>query len=210
MGGLLLGWRTVCAVELDPYCHRVLLARQRDGQIGRFPIWDDVRTFDGRPWRGHVDVISGGFPCQPFSTASRGRRTAVNLWPEMLRVVREVEPGHVIVENVAREPIEQAASDLRQLGYRAEVAEVAAACVGAPHDRPRWWTVAHADRDGESRRAKHEEMASVPSLARLEWWADEPRDLGMDDGMANRLDRLRALGNGQVPAVVRLAWETLR
>lgn len=70
LGGKLLGWRTVCAVELNPYCRSVLLARQRDGILEPFPIWDEIRTFDGRQWRGWVDVVSGGFPCQAFSTAA--------------------------------------------------------------------------------------------------------------------------------------------
>src|SRR5215831_4334339 len=69
LGSFLIGWTTVCAVEIDPFCRGVLLARQRDGMLPRFPIWDDVRTFDGKPWRGHVDVISGGFPCQDISSA---------------------------------------------------------------------------------------------------------------------------------------------
>lgn len=67
-GGLLasrlLGWRTVCAVEIDAYCQRVLAQRQLDGHLDPFPIWDDVRTFDGKPWRGAVDVVSGGFPAR--------------------------------------------------------------------------------------------------------------------------------------------------
>ena len=71
LGGKLLGWRTVCAVELDAYCRRVLLARQRDGCLSRFPIWDDVQTFDGKPWRGSVDVVSGGFPCTDISVAKQ-------------------------------------------------------------------------------------------------------------------------------------------
>ena len=62
LGGHLLGWRTVCAVEYAAYPRSVLLARQRDGMLPRFPIWDDVTTFDGNPWRGRVDVVSGGFP----------------------------------------------------------------------------------------------------------------------------------------------------
>ena len=69
LGGQLLGWRTVCAVENDEYARGVLLARQNDGRFDPFPIWDDVRTFDGRPWRGSADVVSGGFPCQDISSA---------------------------------------------------------------------------------------------------------------------------------------------
>ena len=72
LGGHLLGWRTVCAVEIEDYPRRVLLQRQADGFLPRFPIWDDVCTFDGKPWRGKVDVISGGFPCQDISIAGGG------------------------------------------------------------------------------------------------------------------------------------------
>ena len=69
LGGKLLGWRTVCAVEWDQYAATVLAQRQNDGFLEAFPIWDDVQTFDGRPWQGVVDVISGGFPCQDISAA---------------------------------------------------------------------------------------------------------------------------------------------
>ena len=72
LGSELLGFRTVCAVELEPYPASVLLARQNDGLLPPFPVWDDVRTFDGRPWRGLVDVVSGGFPCQDISAAGKG------------------------------------------------------------------------------------------------------------------------------------------
>lgn len=72
LGGKLLGWRTVCAVEIEPFCQQVLRARQDEGALERFPIFDDVRAFDGRAWRGRVDVISGGFPCQDISCAGKG------------------------------------------------------------------------------------------------------------------------------------------
>ena len=72
LGGKLLGWRTVCAVEWGQYPASVLCARQNDGLLPPFPIWDDVQTFDGKPWRGIVDVVSGGFPCQDISAAGGG------------------------------------------------------------------------------------------------------------------------------------------
>ena len=72
LGGKLLGWRTVCAVEWEAYPASVLCARQNDGLLPPFPIWDDVQTFDGKPWRGIVDVVSGGFPCQDLSAAGGG------------------------------------------------------------------------------------------------------------------------------------------
>ena len=72
LGGHLLGWRTVCAVEWEAYPASVLVARQNDKILPTFPIWDDVQTFDGKPWRGIVDVVSGGFPCQDISAAGGG------------------------------------------------------------------------------------------------------------------------------------------
>jgi hypothetical protein len=95
LGGHLLGWRTICAVEHDPYAASVLAARQNDGTLHPFPIWDDVCTFDGRPWRGAVDVISGGFPCQDISAAGKGAGLAgerSGLWREFARIIAEVAP----------------------------------------------------------------------------------------------------------------------
>ena len=73
LGGMLLGHKTVCAVEIEPYCREVLLRRQREGILPRFPIWSDVRTFDGKPWKGRVDVVCGGFPCQESAARTRRR-----------------------------------------------------------------------------------------------------------------------------------------
>jgi hypothetical protein len=81
LGGILLGHTPVCAVEIEPYCRKVLLQRQRDGILPKFPIWDDVTTFDGTPWRGKVDVVCGGFPCQDISIAGGG---AGRKWPASL------------------------------------------------------------------------------------------------------------------------------
>ena len=112
LGGHLLGWRTVCAVERDAYAAQVLAQRQNDGILQPFPIWSDVCSFDGKPWRGIVDIVSGGFPCQAFSKASRGRITAKSMWPEMRRIVSEVKPGLVFAENVTKDAITIAATDL--------------------------------------------------------------------------------------------------
>ena len=102
LGGHLLGWRTVAAVEIEDYPRRVLLQRQADGFLPRFPVWDDVRTFDGKPWRGKVDVISGGFPCQDISAAGKGagiRGKRSGMWGEMARIIGEVRPKFAFVEH---------------------------------------------------------------------------------------------------------------
>ena len=97
-----LGWRTVAAVEIEEYPRAVLLQRQLDGILPRFPVWDDVRTFDGKPWRGIVQVISAGFPCQDISAAGKGAGITgerSGLWSEMARIIGEVRPRFCFVEN---------------------------------------------------------------------------------------------------------------
>jgi len=145
LGGKLLGWRTVCAVEIDAYARSVLLARQRDGFLDPFPIWDDVETFDGHPWRGVIDVVSGGFPCQDLSCAGRragirGKRSG--LWAEFARIVGEVQPRFVWVENVPAllgRGLDVVLGDLACLGYGSTYCILGAHHVGAPHKRDRIW-----------------------------------------------------------------------
>ncbi len=251
MGGKLLGWRTVCAVELDSYCRRVLLARQRDGMLGRFPVWDDVRTFDGRPWRGSVDVVSGGFPCQDVSSAGRGQGLAgarSGLWFEMLRVVGEVRPRFVFAENsphLRTRGLGTVIEGLAGLGYDARWGVLGARHVGAPHRRDRMWILAHTNDPGERVVPEHGEVGGAHEAmgvagqrgvaphpngegvreqprggggARREAaaehrnpgpWAGRPDLARVDDGVAHRVDRTRATGNGQVPAVAALAWRVL-
>lgn len=241
LGGKLLGWRTVCAVEIDPYARKVLLARQADGCLGRFPIWDDVRTFDGKPWHGNVDVISGGFPCQDISAAGKGAGITgarSGLWSEMARIIGEVRPVFVFVENsplLVSRGLAVVLGDLAALGYDARWGVLGAEHAGAPHRRHRLWIVAYP---GSRWRQDHElctgrdkfgvgcaECSHPDSPRELQpegsiqdkrkrtsdgnWWHLEP-DVGrVVDGMASRVDRLRCLGNGQVPAVAKLAWEML-
>jgi DNA (cytosine-5)-methyltransferase 1 len=125
LGGHLLGWRCVCAVEYNAYARSVLLARQNDGTLPPFPIWDDVRTFDGRPWRGVVDVVSGGFPCQDISAAGKGAGLdgeRSGLWREMARIVGEVRPRFVFVENspvLTSRGLGTVLADLAALGFDA-------------------------------------------------------------------------------------------
>lgn len=158
LGGALLGHRCVAAVELDPYCRRVLEARQRDGCLEPFPIFRDVRSFDGRAWRGVVDVVCGGFPCQPWSSAGKRLGTADprHLWPEMARIVDEVRPAYVFAENVNLKAFAEPWRDLRGMGYRVPPALcLAAADCGAPHLRKRWWMLAR-DADGEQQGAERD------------------------------------------------------
>ncbi|HDQ4767741.1 UNVERIFIED_CONTAM: DNA cytosine methyltransferase [Pseudomonas aeruginosa] len=250
LGGNLLGWRTVCAVEFEPYAASVLAARQNDGILPPFPIWDDVRTFDGRPWRGLVDVVSGGFPCQDISAAGNGAGIdgeRSGLWREMARIVGEVRPRFVFVENsplLVRRGLAVVLGHLTELGYDARWCVMGAADVGAPHQRDRIWIVANASgrrrsepsgRQVEQPRRTEAECSGealaetcqkglpwtwsqptrenwqqgwrVPSASRR--WPAEPGMGRVADGVANRVDRIKALGNGQVPRVASTAFSYL-
>jgi len=154
LGAHLLGWRTICAVEFAAYPRSVLLARQRDGMLPKFPVWNDVRTFDGKPWRGHVDVISGGFPCQDISVAGKGDGLdgeRSGLWSEMARIIGDVQPRFAFVENspmLTSRGLDRVLGDLSTLGYDAEWGVVGADDAGAPHRRERIWILAYATGEG--------------------------------------------------------------
>jgi len=242
LGGQLLGWRTVCAVEVDPFARGILLRRQRDGALPVFPVWDDVRTFDGLPWRGRVAVVSGGFPCQDISAAGKGAGidgARSGLWREMARVVRDVRPRWVFVENspmLTVRGLGRVLGDLAAMGFNARWGVLGARHAGAPHRRDRIWIRAEhgdANRNGEPAGARYAREAprvsgvaadadsnehksnaqkirrQGPEGLRPDWWTTEPRLGRVADGVADRVDRLRAIGNGQVPAVAALAWEAL-
>ena len=227
LGGHLLGWRTVCAVEINAYARDVLLARQDDGCLEPFPVWDDVTTFDGRPWAGLVDVVSGGFPCQDVAAGSstktgvEGERSS--LWEHMRRIVGEVGPRCVFVENSAMltsRGLGRVLGDLAALGFDARWGVLGGVHVGAPHERERIWIAAHANKVVGAQRARiveqPGELANVCGVngtgAEDRWpvWVEMASQFHrMDDGMANKLERTEALGNGQIPAVAALAWTLL-
>lgn len=286
LGSHLLGWNTVCAVERDAYAAQILAQRQNDGILKPFPIWSDVATFDGRPWRGIVDVISGGFPCQDISSAGKGvgiDGERSGLWSEMARIISEVRPTFVFVENspmLVGRGLARVIGDLAQMGYDAEWSRFSASNFGAPHQRDRIWIVAHTQGIGfkkqiitsrlqaqctgpecsssyvantqsirleqarESlcrstqwstgcsnelsnsndigckqmeqrvfRGAQSQGQTGAPKYscitARGSWWHVEPRLGRVAHGVANRVDRLKAIGNGQVPEVARSAFLAL-
>jgi len=284
LGGHLLGWRTICAVEWEPYPASVLCARQNDGLLPPFPIWDDVQTFDGHPWRGIVDVVSGGFPCQDISAAGKGAGIdgeRSGMWGEMARIICEVRPRFVFVENspmLTFRGLGRVLGDLAAMGFDARWGVLGAADVGANHQRDRIWIVGMdrnsnrndertqreicsrkiantsgvcsemADTDSAQRQRNectkrtHEKHTNInraselaytqdkryvwwlrsmgatesqyndrgsPSNGRREWWEVEPNVGRVADGVAARVDRLKAIGNGQVPLCAATAWRIL-
>lgn len=221
LGGHLLGWRTVCAVEREPYPASVLMQRQNDGILPPFPIWDDVCTFDGKPWRGLIDVVSGGFPCQDISAAGNGAGIdgeRSGLWREMARIIGEVRPRFVFVENsplLVSRGLALVVSDLAEMGYDAEWCCISASDTGAPMEGDRLWIVATPDGEGLEGRVKADLSRTVQRGVACGYgkarpsWADAPRIPGVGYGMADWVDRLKAIGNGQVPRVAATAFAIL-
>jgi len=151
--------RTICYVEIDPYCQRLLQQRMHDGWLHPAPLWDDIKTFDGRPWRGCVDFIFGGIPCQPWSCAGNrgGSADGRDLWPDFSRVVREVGSRFVLLENVpgllsgdGGAQFGRILGDLAEAGYDAEWHMLGADDVGAPHRRKRVWVLAYAQHQSDA------------------------------------------------------------
>lgn len=247
LGGKLLGWSTKCAVEIDPYARSILIARQADGCLEPFPIWDDITTFNGNPWRGRIDVVSGGFPCQDISAAGKGKGISGSrsgLWAEMARIVSEVQPTYVWVENspmLTSRGLDRVLWDLAALGYNATWGIVSAENASATHERERIWVLAYPTKllcDGREDHPRSSlgkkpipEFGDCSWEVKQSWWVSEPNVGGMVDGVAPKLDkhganslrcvdrvakrvqnhaaRLKAIGNGQVPAAMVLAWSIL-
>jgi len=217
LGGKLLGWRTVCAVEIEPYPTSVLIARQNEGFLHPFPIWDDVCTFDGKSWRGIVDVVSGGFPCQDISAMGKGNGIEgkrSGLWREFARIISEVRPEFAFVENspmLTRRGLRVVLGDLAEMGYDAEWCVLGGSDTGLEHHRKRIWILAHAQesRAGldkrQIRRLSREAVVEVNRNQR----ASESGISGILDGVACRMDRLKSVGNGQIPTVAATAWSIL-
>lgn len=217
---LLLGFQTIGAVEIDRYCCKVLEQRQRDGCLSRFPIWNmDIREFNERiagSYAGVVDIVTAGFPCQPFSVAGkrRGDQDERNMWPATIECIRLVRPQFILLENVpgllVHEYVRRIYGDLAESGYRVKWRCLSAAEVGANHRRNRWWIVANTavsrlegqESEGQSRKRNG-------LSAECGWWATEPDVDRLADGISSRLERIKAIGNAQVPAVVAAVWRLL-
>ncbi|RKX38978.1 MAG: DNA cytosine methyltransferase [Verrucomicrobia bacterium] len=203
VGGLDLGLkladpriRTVGYVEREAFAAATLVARMEDQALDRAPIWDDPSTLDGRGLRRKVDLVTGGYPCQPFSTAGKrlGAEDERHLWPQFARIIREVRPRLVFLENVAghvRLGLDAVLADLAELGFDAEWDVFSSAGVGAPHRRRRLfvlaWRVSDSERDTirvESERGSDSAQAAYQRDA-------EPGELGGD------MEHAEGLGGGQ-------------
>lgn len=147
------GIRCVCYVERESFAAAVLVARMEDKALDKAPIWSDITTFDCTPWRGCVDFVVAGFPCQPISKSGnrKGEQDERWLWKDVIRVVRELGCRYVLLENVAgilSLGLGTVLGDLAEIGFSAEWICVSASDVGAPHQRERWFCLGYSDIEG--------------------------------------------------------------
>lgn len=203
-GGLDLGLRlavssarTVCCVEHEAYACEVLATRMEEGWLDQAPIWSDLRTFDGKPWRGVVDCVIGGYPCQPISCAGnmQGEDDPRYLWPHVARIVSEVQPKVVFFENVANHiniGFREVGRQLQAMGFRIEAGLFSASEVGAPHIRKRFFILGVKDGDDIARELADAARSRLRPWGPGEGWEvrdearrEEPERLGgeMDGGL---------------------------
>jgi DNA (cytosine-5)-methyltransferase 1 len=211
--------------------------------LPRFPIWDDINTFDGRQWRGAIDVVSGGFPCQDISSA--GKRAGITgersgLWSEMLRVIGEVRSRFVFAENsphLRTRGLGTILKGLTGLGYDCRWGVLGDCHAGGATIGARMWLVAEIDYARKRKGSINAEMAHAQESEKMAAEADSLRlrieqrrcswengkaktqltddvwpasgSTRVANGLANRMDRTRATGNGQVASLAAFAWMTL-
>ncbi len=278
VGGLDLGInlilpesRAVCYVEGEAYAASVLAKQMEKGRLHPAPIWSNVVTFDGTPWRGKVDFISAGFPCQPWSVA--GKQKGIEderwLWDHIERIICEVQPRFLFLENVPgliNGGLSPVLKSLAKIGFNAEWGTLRASDVGAKHHRNRLFIFGYipdskcvldgyrrldqintgivSQWQGDTRRSYGNKSRLQPSKEEgcdegdfpnsqrggwnenqlntskrqsdvigfgknREWWSIEPGLGRMVDGVAHRVDRLRACGNGVVPLQAGVAYSIL-
>lgn len=265
------GYRTVAFVEREAHAAATLVARMEDASLAPAPVWDDLKSFDGLPWRGRVHIVTAGYPCQPFSFAGarRGREDPRHLWPEVARIVDEARPEWLFCENVEGHislGLADVAAELRAMGYTPKAGMFSARETGASHLRRRIFLLAHADSErwrllpGHDHQGPGDEVDRPvrlfdrergpvrpdhlgaqldvaladdegvgldpsrtidrifpPGPSEFQVWDGllhrrpdlQPALLRSDDGLADRVERSRAAGNGVCSLAAAVAWKTL-
>lgn len=255
LGSKLLGHRILGYVEYEPYCQEILKQRIADGILDAAPIFGDIRKFISYgyalAYQGMVDILTGGFPCQPFSVAGKGLGAddPRNMWPSTLECIRIIRPRYVFLENVpgllADRYMGRIFGDLAESGYQFRWTCLGADDIGANHRRKRLWILGYSERHGLHGSKKFGSSQTITRKGRMQefkghggsstdvvnseevyvqgfdggsrqgksggsgWWESEP-DVGrVVTRCPARVDRLKALGNGQVPLQMARAFQIL-
>jgi DNA (cytosine-5)-methyltransferase 1 len=231
LGSKLLGWTTVGYVEWEPYCQKVIKRRIEDGILDSAPIFGDIRKFNSEnyaeQYKGMVDIITGGFPCQPFSVAGKklGEYDERNMWPETIRAIRTIRPKYAFLENVPGLIVSgyfgTVLSDLHEMGYNVRWCVLSASDVGLCHKRERLWIFASDTMQGRLQgKTQFGGLCSSSSiespiqgypLVHPEWsnLLTSDKELRANDGVECWKHRISAIGNGQVPICMAAAFQIL-
>lgn len=230
LGTKLLGWETIGYVEFNDYCQRVLKQRILDGIFDKAPIFSDIRVFISEgyaeSYKGMVDVITAGFPCQPFSVAGKGLGVddPRNMWQSTKDCISIIQPEYCFLENVpgllAHGYIRRIFGDLAEMGYDAKWGTFPASAFGYGHERERFFIIAYSHEyrlemfSKQCRKA--EKVYNPPSnsspsyfTAKRVYGLPDCKSIRRGDGVANRSHRVKAAGNGQCSTVVEKAWKIL-
>lgn len=215
--------QTIFHVEKEPFCHAIIR------QHSNAPIYLDIREFDGSPYSGKIDILSGGFPCQDISAAGKGvgiTGEKSGLWSHFARIISAVGPNWVIIENSSRlisKGFEIVLSDLAQLGYNAEWEYLQASAFGMPHERERLFVIAYPNTSGWAKFLRAyptsifreiqqqgpwkkgcEPSTSLDPALQFSESMGEPALFGVDDGLQKRshlMPRLATCGNAVSPVI---------
>jgi site-specific DNA-cytosine methylase len=215
-------------VEIEAFAIANLVAKMEKGELGAAPIYTDLKTFPAHLFRGAVDIITGGYPCQPFSAAGKraGADDPRHLWPFIREHVQTIRPVRCFFENVEGHislGLSSVISDLEEDGYRAAWGIFSAAEVGAPHQRKRVFIMANSEHGfgktllsqevepllSKQNKQRESNRFSDENIFNRREWPVEPSVGRVVDGCPFRVDRLRLLGNSVVPQTAALAWTTL-
>jgi DNA (cytosine-5)-methyltransferase 1 len=217
--------RTVALCEIEAFAIANLVAKMEAGLMDAAPVWTDLKTFPWESFRDRVDVLTGGYPCQPFSAAGKrlGTEDERHLWPHIAKGIAILKPRVCLFENVEGHitlGLSTVVSDLEEMGYKVSWGIFSSAECGAPHQRKRVFIMAHDQSERVQRLwaawkqepSAHEQQELPVRSGPGADWADgttEPILLRMDDGGSDWVDRMRLLGNGVVPSCAALAFTTL-
>lgn len=226
------GIKTIFHVEKEKFCHAIIKQRSTA------PIFSDIRGFDGKPWSGKVNILSGGFPCQNISTAGKRdgiKGTQSGLWSHFARIISETHPNWVIIENssnLARKGLERVLFDLAQIGYDAEWEYLHASAFAMPHQRERLFIIAYPNasrwakflrgyptsifreiQQTRQRQAGCESTTSLDPVLQFSKSFCEPALFGVDDGIYKRshlMPRLASCGNAVSPVIAEYLFHCIQ
>lgn len=218
-----MSYQTRLYVDIEKRPQEILQQRSMGGDIDFAPVWDNILTLHGGVYKGDIDLITGGFPCQDTSRAGKGvgitKKTRSGLFYEMWRVIREARPDYVFMENstdISNNGLAEVTAEITKSGYGARWYPLSAADVGADHIRERWWCLAyhkslfgHVSETYKKKSARQkpqfrngDSKTNMGESHNRGYWSSESGVARVVYGVSAQVDRNKAIGNAVVPQCV--------